>query len=217
MPKADVYGLLLPASVNKTGDEVNKPANGSDAVQLRQTTRDTKTEGVVLRHNKKLRNRRSAVYGGDEPDSATSGSDVATSPIHNMSVKLVSLSPENSIDKDGDNHEEVLETRQGRVSDLVKQFDEEEKVEASVKQGSESNTGGKAVVTDTNENSGEKRQKRKPINKAFDMFEKSGLIMGMVNDFCYKYQPILLDITSYNGHIMISTVIGCACLTLCIN
>ena len=224
-PKADVYGLLLPASVKRRdpskpisakkekptkpaltkkeeqskpahvekeekskpalaeGDEHSEPAVG-DMVQLRQRVRE---KGVTMRQNsKKLRNRTSAVYSDEtiaNDEAETAASDAATSPIHNMSVKLVSVSPESSFNDGEDFPDGVVETRQGKVSDLVKQFEDEERVD----QKELPTVGaGRDSVPDVSESSGEKVKKKKPANKAFDMFEKSGMIMGMVSTTFYK-------------------------------
>ena len=224
-PKADVYGLLLPASVKRRdpskpvsakkeepskpalakkegqskpalvkkeekskpalaeGDEHSEPDVG-DSVQLRQQSRE---KGVIMRHNiKKLRNRTSAVYSDEtitNDEAETAASDVATSPIHNLSVKLISVSPESSFNNGEEFPDGVVETRQGRVSDLVKQFEDEERVDQK-----EPIVGaGRDSVADTSGSSGEKVKKKKPANKAFDMFEKSGIIMGMASIYYFLF------------------------------
>ena len=177
-----MYGLLLPetaTSVQKK--EPSKPA-ADGTVQLRHTAGD---KGAVMRHTKKMRNRKSAVYGeSDEANSnntetAATASDKAKSPVHDMNVKFVSFSPENSMDKGDDSSDGVLETRQGKVSDLVKQFEEEEMAKELQKQNNSSEN----AVAVQNGESGEKDNgnKRRPSSKAFDLFEKSGIIMGMVS------------------------------------
>jgi hypothetical protein len=191
MPKADVYGLLLPetdTSVRKV--EQSKPAT-AEPVQRRHTVAGD--QGVIMRRTKKTRNRKSAVYGesddvansNDTEMAATASSDETRSPVHDMKVKLVSFSPENSIDKGDESSNGVLETRQGKVSDLVKQFEEEEKA-TEAKQQSNGGTGSKSNTKEAQKFNGESEEKEKgkkmrPSSKAFDMFEKSGMIMGMVS------------------------------------
>ena len=191
-PKADVYGLLLPDSVAVSTD---KPTSADNTVQLRQpaAAKDVKGGGgVAMRHGKKLRNRKSAVYGGDadealpkDGEKPASADDMETSPIHNMNVKLVSLSPESSVDRGDESSDALLETRQGKVSDLVKQFEEEEEREGERKAGNldsvVSSAEGNLTVEGTTEGGREKVKRRKPSNKAFDVFERSGIIMGMVS------------------------------------
>lgn len=155
------------------GDEHSEPAVG-DSVQLRRQARE---KGVTMRQNsKKLRNRTSAVYSDEtiaNGEEETAASDAATSPIHNMSVKLVSVSPESSFNNGEDFHDGAIETRQGKVSDLVKQFEDEERAD----QKEPTIGAGRDPVADMSGSSGEKVKKKKPANKAFDMFEKSGMIM----------------------------------------
>lgn len=182
-----MYGLLLPetdTSVQK--EERSKPA-ADEPVQLRHTAGD---KGVVVRQAKKTRNRKSAVYGesddvansNDTKTAATVSADKTKSPVHDMKVKLVSFSPENSVDKGDESSDGVLEMRQGKVSDLVKQFEEEEKATES-KQQSSGSAGSESVKEAQNGECGEKEKgkKKRPSSKAFDMFEKSGIIMGMVS------------------------------------
>ena len=197
-PKADVYGLLLPDSIAVSTDKdsrSSKPTSADNTVQLRQpaAAKDVKGGGgVAMRHGKKLRNRRSAVYGGDadealpkDGEKPASADDMETSPIHNMNVKLVSLSPESSVDRGDESSDALLETRQGKVSDLVKQFEEEEEREGERKAGNldsvVSSAEGNLTVEGTTEGGREKVKRRKPSNKAFDVFERSGIIMGMVS------------------------------------
>ena len=162
------------------GEEHSKPAVG-DSVQLRQQARE---KGVTMRQNsKKLRNRTSSVYSDEtiaNGEAETAASDAATSPIHNMSVKLISVSPESSFN-DGEKFTDgMVETRQGKVSDLVKQFEDEEREDQ--KEPTTVGAGRDSVAGMSNESSGEKVKKKKPANKAFDMFEKSGIIMGMASN-----------------------------------
>lgn len=190
-----MYGLLLPetdTSVQKK--EQSKPA-ADEPVQLRHTGGD---KGVTLRQTKKTRNRKSAVFGesddaansNDTETAATESTDKTRSPVHDMKVKLVSFSPENSVDKGDESFDGVLETRQGKVSDLVKQFEEEEKVTES-KQQSSGSAGSESVKEAQNGESGEKEKgkKKRPSSKAFDMFEKSGIIMGMVSSLFTLHEP----------------------------
>ena len=159
--------------------EHSEPAVGG-SVQLRKGAGE---KGVTMRqHSKKLRNRTSAVYGPDvdetitNAEAETAADDAATSPIQNMSVKLVSLSPESSFNNGEELPDGVIETRQGKVSDLVKQFEDEERADQKEPVGT-----GRDSAADVSEVGGQKVKKKKPANKAFDMFEKSGIIMGMAS------------------------------------
>lgn len=210
-----MYGLLLPETdtcvSKKEGEPESKPT-AAESVQLRHKASD---KGVAMRNTKKTRNRKSAVYGESDDVASSSdntktaaaalSSDKTKSPVHDMKVKLVSFSPENSIDKGDESFDGVLETRQGKVSDLVKQFEEEEKAieskqQSSISAGSENN-----VKEVQNGESGEKEKgkKKRPSSKAFDMFETSGIIMGMVSSL-----PTLCEaesLQSYYCEICIST------------
>lgn len=178
-----MYGLLLPETDTSVQKEEQSKPTADESQQLRHKAGD---KGVVMRNTKKMRNRKSAVYG--ESDDVANSNNTATandeskSPVHDMKVKLVSFSPENSMEKGDDSSDGVLETRQGKVSDLVKQFEEEEKASELQKHGSDS-SGSKTAVEAKNDTSGEKDKgkKKRPTSKAFDMFEKSGIIMGMVS------------------------------------
>lgn len=202
MPKADVYGLLLPEADTSVQKEVqSKPAAG-EPVQRRHTVAGN--QEVVMRRTKKTRNRKSAVYGesddlannsNDSKTAATASANKTKSPIHDMKVKLVSFSPENSIDKGDESSDGVLETRQGKVSDLVKQFEEEEKATEALKQ-SNGSTGGESNTKEAQNNESEEKEKgkkKRPTSKAFDMFEKSGMIMGMVSSL---FMPALSRVTA---------------------
>ena len=179
-----MYGLLLPVKKDQP-----KPSKDDD-VQLRQTTGD---KAVTMRQGKKMRNRKSAVYGSDVNDAQGVPDDTATSPIHNMNVKFVSFSPENSFDGGNAAQVEVVETRQGKVSDLVKQFEDEEKEDELKKEMVGSKNVGENAAVDVSENSGGTVRKQKPANKVFDMFEKSGIIMGMVSLFVLVYHMQCLN------------------------
>ena len=77
----------------------------------------------------------------------------------------------------------TVESRSGRVLDLVKQFDE-------VEVGAPDGSGQEGVVSSTpregerkrSGSEGEAGEKRKSKLKALDMFEKSGMIMTMVSE-----------------------------------
>ena len=182
-----MYGLLLPETDTLVHQEEQSKPAADEPLQLRRTAGD---KGVALRQAKKTRNRKSAIYGesddvansNDTETAATASADKTKSPVHDMKVKLVSFSPENSTDKGDESSDGVLETRQGKVSDLVKQFEEEERATES-KQQSNGSAGNGNVKGAQNGESGEKERgkKKRPSSKAFDMFEKSGIIMGMVS------------------------------------
>ena len=201
-----MYGLLLPEADASVQKEVqSKPATG-EPVQRRHTV--TGDSEVIMRRTKKTRNRKSAVYGESDDvannsnteAAATASTDKTKSPVHDMKVKLVSFSPENSIDNGDESFDGVLETRQGKVSDLVKQFEEEEKA-TEAKQQSNGSTGGENNVKEAKNDESEEKEKgkkKRPTSKAFDMFEKSGMIMGMVS--CMKQSHC-----SHSGETCIST------------
>ena len=184
-----MYGLLLPETDTSVQKEEQSEPAADESLQLRHTASN---KGVIMRNTKKMRNRKSAVYGesddianSNNSETAATASDETKSPVHDMKVKLVSFSPENSMDKGDDSSDGVLETRQGKVSDLVRQFEEEEKATESQKHCSNDSAGSKIATEARNDISGEKDKgkKKRPTSKAFDMFEKSGIIMGMVS-FC---------------------------------
>lgn len=192
-----MYGLLLPetdASVQK--EKQSKPTTG-EPVQLRHTAGD---KGVTVRQTKKSRNRKSAVYGenddvansNDTETAAIASADKTKSPVHDMKVKLVSFSPENSVDKGDASSNGVLETRQGKVSDLVKQFEEEEKATEAKEESNGSSAFRESVKEVQNGQDGEKEKgkKKRPSSKAFDMFEKSGVIMGMVGSLFMLHEAV---------------------------
>lgn len=196
-PKADVYGLLLPETVTPVQKE--KPAT-TEGVQLRRTAND---RGATMRHNRKMRNRSSVVYGESDDTNddnntkaaATETTKANTSPVHDMKVKLVRFSPEKSVDQGDDSSDGFFETRQGKVSDLVKQFEEEEEDTKSKRKGSVGSASGSedAVVARNGESRNkEKSKKRRPTSKAFDMFERSGIIMGMVSPVCLPTSSVNL-------------------------
>ena len=175
-----MYGLLLPEELTSTKKEDKSKPASDNSIQTRH--QEASGKEPVMKRSKKMRNRKSAVYGdldetdGDNTESVPPASDIASSPIHDMNVKLVSLSPEHSLDGDSNAPDAVLETRQGKVSELVRQFEEEEKAVES------RGVSGHSVAV-LGESADGKGKKRIQSNKAFDLFEKSGIIMGMVS-FC---------------------------------
>ena len=207
-----MYGLLLPEADTSVQKEVqSKPATGKPVQRRHTVTGDSE---VIMRRTKKTRNRKSAVYGESDDvtnnsnteAAATGSTDKTKSPVHDMKVKLVSFSPENSIDNGDESSDGVLETRQGKVSDLVKQFEEEEKA-TEAKQQSNGSTGGENSVKEAKNDESEEKvkgKKKRPTSKAFDMFEKSGMIMGMVSSLfnmcCMKQSHC-----SHSGETCIST------------
>lgn len=146
---------------------------------------DTPTNGVVRRRKnpKGQRNRISALHGADLTFNGTDmvfGSDTTDAPnsLGDMDVQIVSVSPEHKSDTGTANEEGVvIESRAGRVLDLVKQFDDEAEAKDAL-EGS---------LSPVHEGEGEERRGRTKL-KALDMFEKSGVIMGMVSDGTFELE-----------------------------
>lgn len=90
-------------------------------------------------------------------------------PIDEMNVHLISVSPEHqsSLPNVGV-VQGVVESRVGKVSDLVKQFDDNQKMEEGMEVGG-----------DKEEQDGGDRMRLS--HGAIAMFEKSGVIIGMVS------------------------------------
>ena len=177
-----------------TGGTVNDQSNiteietdESSHVKLRQpnqaNTDDTNSNATVVKRRsqnlKKLRNRKSALFGSSEEEPNILG-DAPLSPIHDMDIQLVSVSPETT-NQNGSN----VEAMQGKVADLVKQYDKNDLVEESrqsvigeasdgvMSEGSDALTSEKQSATNGS-------NKKHPNSKAFDM-PKSGIIMGLVS------------------------------------
>lgn len=179
-----MYGLLLPEVTTATSDTSSKNRDFNFTSSERTTTSaeagktviqstDDKTpvNGIVRRRVKSQRgqrNRKSALHGTD----LTFDSDATLDDLLNdMSVQLLSVSPEH---KSGLAMEEgvVIESRTGKVMDLVKEFDDETRQESispdlELEEGEEMRSGDAG--------------RRKLNLKAFDMFEKSGVLIGMVS------------------------------------
>ena len=152
--------------------EDNEEGSGLDTANS-----DQQGQGVVRRRIQSLQsftNRKSAIFGIDSQDSA-----INSPTIDNMKVKLVSVSPEHQHNVPGSS--EVTETRTGKVSDLVKQFHRGESVPIKMndKRNLDSTRKYKTVSEDHME-SQESVNTPKKLSKAFNVFEKSGIIIGMV-------------------------------------
>ena len=72
--------------------------------------------------------------------------------------------------------------RKGKVSDLVRQFDE---TDSGVSGGGGGRGGEEGKEEDI------PRKRKKPGLKAFKMFESSGIIMGMVSDYVRTYLYVI--------------------------
>ena len=107
---------------------------------------------------KKLRNRKSSLYAEFTEPPQKDMDSVSANPMSGMNVQILSVSPEHP-----GPGETGIESRQGRLSDLVQQFEHRE-VEDVV---AERDISGKG-------------KRRKPSNTAFEMFERKGIVIGMV-------------------------------------
>ena len=87
--------------------------------------------------------------------------------MEDIDVQILSVSPERRAGG--------VESRQGRLSELISQFEED--VDGV---GGDGGGGGDGVGGETGDGG-----KRKPSNKAFEMFEKKGLMIGMVRATIY--------------------------------
>jgi hypothetical protein len=132
---------------------------------------DTSVDGVVKRRTKNLRgqkNRKSALHG--ENLMSNNGS-----PLSDLNIQIMSVSPEHK------SCGEAIESRSGKVLDLVKQFDDDDigPLGSLSPLGEEGeNAEGTEVRGQGSSDGGEDR--RKLNRKSLEMFEKSGMIMGMV-------------------------------------
>lgn len=197
-PKADVYGLLLPDKLAKSSNNGTQHTTASTLATTAPTTSEQHTEPtlntmngikspndtleseamdvglhdsskagppVVKRRsstgNKKLRNRKSALYAEytDPPQQDYDIDNASADLMPSMNVQILSVSPEHPAPG-----ETSIESRQGRLSDLVKQFEHREAEDGVAAEG---DIGGKG-------------KRRKPSNKAFEMFERKGIVIGMV-------------------------------------
>ncbi len=128
--------------------------------QKTPVTRKRTAEEVV----KKRAHRKSSLIS----DSTSAGSS-----MEDANVKLLSVSPKHDSN--------IVETKQGRLSELVKQFeglDSVDGVDNVNREGIDSvnHEGVESVKHDDVK----PVKKRKPSNKAFEMFEKQGVMIGMV-------------------------------------
>ena len=95
--------------------------------------------------------------------------------MEDIDVQILSVSPERRAGG--------VESRQGRLSELISQFEEGvDGVGGDGGNGVEGGDGGggDGVGGETGDGG-----KRKPSNKAFEMFEKKGLMIGMVRATIY--------------------------------
>lgn len=137
------------------------PITGRLQSSNEKSNTDTPLNGIVKRRVKNLkgqRNRKSALHGEDFLFDATGS-------LGDMKIQLLSISPEHQGDLVGEGGV-VMESRVGKVLDLVKQFDEAEPMEDKGRVSSPGAGDGASV--------------RKLSSDAFDVFQKSGIIMGMV-------------------------------------
>ena len=129
------------------------------------TNTDAPLNGIVKRRVKNLkgqRNRKSALHGKDILF------DSSGSPVGDMEIQLLSVSPEHQGSLAGAGGV-VMESRVGKVLDLVKQFDETEPTEDKGRVSSPRD--GTSV--------------RKLSSDAFDVFQRSSIIMGNVSGWAY--------------------------------
>lgn len=147
-----MYSLLLPDKVDsphvkrrrlkESARGVNEKEKSSQRSEDMQPPQNSVTEGDATKSEldssllpqtglqlrskprrrdvKKLRNRRSALHGGSDDGESMGLSTSATSPIEDMNVQILSVSPPQG--KGGSNEEVV--SQQGKVSELVQQFEE---------------------------------------------------------------------------------------------
>ena len=153
--------------------------------------------GVVMRRTKNpqgQRNRKSALHGDSilPVDPATP----EISPLGDTNVQIISVSPEHKNSLANTSEGMVIESRAGKVLDLVKEFDEQE---SEPQQGGVNRLGHGGLSGGSTAHSGSsddgstvEQDSRKRKSKAFDMFEKSGIVIGMVSCYCSLYNTIKL-------------------------
>lgn len=165
------HKMVSSSSSGRTNGHVTKPIDA-----------DMPLNGVVKRRVKNLkgqRNRKSTLHGEDLM--LNTGAPLDNS-FGDMNVQILNVSPEHKsflIGEEGTS----IDSRNAKVLDLVKQFDEEdlswqlgslsplgEDMESSEDKGQSSSVHG--------EGDGGRRKLNK---KSIDMFERSGVIMGMVS------------------------------------
>ena len=197
------YGVVLRRSKTVGGAEEIDSEEAKYGTEMRQnrmvgvvesTDADSTTNGVVMRRTKNLRgqrNRKSALHGDDIPMDLDAP---AINPLGDANVRIISVSPEHTKSSFSAAEEggAVIESRAGRVLDLVKEFDEKEAElgeegeglphpqRARHEHGSVGGEEGRESFARSGSSDEGQEQHKKPKLKAFDMFEKSGLVMGMV-------------------------------------
>ena len=189
--KKDVYGLLLPEGRKHPSPAPNvalvtkvllRKSTPSDSdVPSGGSTEDGGPVYAVVKRRKKnpagQRNRRSVLHGTNDSSDGTQAVS-----LNETSIQLISVASESDVasqEGGGDAQGGVaVRSRVGKVSDLVKQFDgsqhgaeEEEEEEEEEK---ERGVGGEM---DRGEGGSKKRLSRNTL----EMFEKTGIIMGMVS------------------------------------
>lgn len=175
----------MPAS-GRTNSSVQKMASTTTTTSSTETMpveTEVPLNGVVKRRVKNLkgqRNRKSALHGEDLIHNTSTPHD---NQIGDMKVRIMSVSPEHKNSLRGE--QEVIESRTGKVFDLVKQFDDEDDGVfngQSWKIGSLSPLGEEEGVESAERRGEGGKEQRKLNRKSLDMFEKSGIIMGMVRN-----------------------------------
>lgn len=181
----NIYGLLVPSCTSReptTLDGISPehktvsapPAEMTNGHVTGTSEADTPLDGVVRRWRTKnlkgQRNRKSALHG--EELTVTTTSPLANT-LGDMKVRIFSVSPEHKGLEAGEGGA-VIESRIGKVLDLVKQFDDR----GLSPLGEEEGTEDRGQSSSTSEDD---IGRRKLNRKSLDMFE-TGAIMGMVRE-----------------------------------
>ena len=198
VPAGKISNEHTTSGVQKAASSATTTTSSSGRVETAPIETGVPLNGVVKRRVKNMkgqRNRKSALHG----------EDFIHTPHDNqfgdMNVQIMSVSPEHKNSLRG-GEGVAIESRTGKVLDLVKQYDDEDdngvfKVQ-SRRLGSLSTLGEEDGVesaeareqsSSLHENGGEGDNGRRKLNRrSLDLFEKSGIIMGMVRSnisFCY--------------------------------
>ncbi len=195
--KRDVYGLLLPegkktpnplpnvVKVAKTPARRSTSTDGSSMVSLSTAGDNNGPIYAVVKRRKKnpegQRNRRSVLHEATEAGGRTA-------PLSDTSVHLISVMSDNDLTS----AQEVggassqggrgasVESRLGKVSDLVIQFDAS-KPDRVADVEEESKTELEEVGEGGQEETEKEDGRKKIAQSTLSMFEKTGFIMGMVS------------------------------------
>lgn len=188
----NVYGFLLPEAVAKEEKKEAKSELNSSSDPLITAS----TEGVVRRRNKSSRSQRNRVSALHEVDlpmellpPQLNASGIKA--INDSNVKLFSISPEHKHSSTADEGG-VMESMTGKVSDLVKQFDEKEVGPQAQQSGGGASfgiddEGGDSSAQQLSAGGGGRGEGRRGSSKkisalkVFEMFENSSIMIGMVS------------------------------------